>query len=410
MKNKYTKKHNRNRENSNRKVQETEVIEDNLLERILSEEGAFGTTNEDFDIDIIGMSSDDEVSSDSIDDLDDDIDEDMASRLSLYESIVDDEEDEIREFVTRDVVAESRKRVNQPGRRKFEDSEKPRRDRAKHEKQSKKKREKTAEAKDNSNNKSVLDNLKDVYGKYTMHILYSTLGMLAVILIIAIIVVPKDKASDGKVTDRTSIDSKQTGESDGETSANLSGDSTEEGSTENKVTMADIKPEGEDTEIHKLIAGFIDAERVQCDVEKAKSYLEVAEGYSLEKYEMLNRYIETYEDIKCYKFDYLNDGMYYIYVTYKNKISNIDTLAVAGTAYVVRYNEEQGKYLIVTSYTKEEDAYRVIVENSPVVKVIKDDVEKRHNEALAKDKVLKEFIEIMQGASNPEEESSTEKK
>ena len=409
MKSKYTKKNNRDREVSGRKVQANDIIEDNLLERILSEEGAFENSNDGFDIDIIGMPSDEKDGTDAdIDYLDDELDDDMASRLSLYESMDDDsdDDDEIKEFVSRDVVAESRRRVNQPGRRKFEDGEKPKRSKISLDKQSKKKNEKRTVAADkDGNKKSIIDNLKEVYGKYTMNILYSALGMLAIILIITIIVIPKEdsKKTDGSKSDLTSLAGKQTGGANGST-----GGVTDETATNNELTIADLVPEGENTEIHKLIAGFIDAERVQCDAEKAKEYLEVSEGYSLEQYETLKRYIESYEDIKCYKFDYLNDGMYYIFVTYKNKIANIDTLAVAGNAFVVRYNEQQGKYLIVTSYTKEEFAYKVIVENSPEVKVLLADVEKRQNEAIANDSVLKEFIEIMQGANQSTEETSTE--
>ena len=412
MKSKYTKKNNRNREYSGRKVHEEDIMEDNLLERILAEEGAFKQNDDEFEIDIIGMTSEEsEEATDVVSDFDDEFDEDMANRLSLYESINDDdEEEEIKEFVSRDVVAESRKRVNQPGRRKFEASEKTRRERPKREKQHKKSKEKKSSAEGGlEDKKSIIDTFKEVYGKYTMNILYSALGMLAIILIIAIIVVPKDENKGGSRTDSTSAVDKQSGNLVDGTTDNMAGDSTEEGSTEKQITMNDLSPEGEDTEIHKVIAGFLDAERVQCDIEKAKAYFEkVPEGYSLEKYEMMKRYVEAYEDIKCYKFDYLTDGMYYVFVTYKNKIANIDTLTVAGEGYVVRYNKEQGKYLIVTSYTKEEYAYKIIVENSPEVKVLNEDVLKRHNEAIASDTVLKEFIEIMQGANKSTEQTSTE--
>ena len=145
MKSKYTKKNNRDRQASSRRVQSNDVIEDNLLERILSEEGAFEKSNDDFDIDIIGMSSDEKDGTDAdIDYLDDELDDDMASRLSLYESMSDDsdDDDEIKEFVSRDVVAESRRRVNQPGRRKFEDSEKSKRSKISPDKQSKRKMKK----------------------------------------------------------------------------------------------------------------------------------------------------------------------------------------------------------------------------------------------------------------------------
>ena len=68
------------------------------------------------------------------------------ANLPLSSSFYDDEEEEIKEFVSRDVVAESRKRVNQPGRRKFEASEKTRRERPKREKQPKKSKEKKSSA------------------------------------------------------------------------------------------------------------------------------------------------------------------------------------------------------------------------------------------------------------------------
>lgn len=412
MKNKYTKKNNRSKKVSDNKVQETDIFEtDNLLERILMEEreSEGGADDEDtqvtndFNIDIIGMSSDDDIS--SIEELDDDLDEDMASRLSLYDSIEDDEEDEIQEFISRDydVVAESRRRVNQPGKRKFETEKnekkpKDKKVKSKVKKEAKEKIEKSDDSEPKANIfKTLLDKWNVVYKEHTLQILFEVLGLLTVILIVAIIVVPKnidkDDKKTGKSTESTSV-------VDNETKNPM-----EEQSTEKNITMADLTPEAEDSSIYKLITGFIDAERVQCDIEKAKSYLEVAfDEYNLEQYEFLNRYIEGYQDIKCYKFDYISDNMYYVFVSYKTKIRNIDTLAVAADTFVVRYNEEQDKYMIVTSYTKEEYAYNVIVENSPEVKLLQEDVLTRQNEALAKDKVLKEFIEIMQGAANSEEQ------
>ena len=58
--------------------------------------------------------------------LDDEQDEDLVNRISMYEDM-DDNEDEIKEFISRDydVVSESRRRVNQPGRRKYQDKVKP---------------------------------------------------------------------------------------------------------------------------------------------------------------------------------------------------------------------------------------------------------------------------------------------
>ena len=412
MKSQYTKRTDRNKEVINNRMHDDDIFEtDNLLERILKEERALESSDDGFDINIIGMSSDDnDISGDSLGDLDDDFDEDMASRLSLYESI-DDEEDEIKEFISRDydVVTESRRRVNQPGKKKHEEDSKKnnkQKDKVKIVKEKKEKKEKEKkEKKEASGFKNLWNKLVNIYNQNTLRVLFDVLAVLTVVLIIVIIIVPKNVDGDGgsKTTakEATSGVDKSTEKSTTSTST--------ETSTENQVTMSDLKAEGEDSEIHKLITGFIDAERVQCDIDKAKSYLEVEfDGYSLEQYELLNRYVEGYQDIQCYKFDYVSENMFYVFVSYKMKIKNIETLAEAADTFVVRYNKEQNKYMIVTSYTKEEYAYKVIVENSPEVKLLQSEVLNRQNEALAKDEVLKEFIDIIKGASESTEDVSAE--
>lgn len=390
MKSKYTKRTNGNKETVKNRTHKEDIFEtDNLLERIIREERE-QEASDDFDVDIIGMSSDDV---DDSSELDDELDEDMASRLSLYEFDDEDEDDEIKEFISRDydVVAESRRRVNQPGKRKVEEDKK------------KNKKEKIAkEKKEDGVLKSLFNKMAAIYKEHTLRILYDVLGVLTVILIIVIIVLPKDVDNNESAQKNTT---KEVTSDVGKQTENLS----TENPTEDIITMDDIKAESEDSEIHKLITGFIDAERVQCDIDKAKAYLEVEfEGYSIEQYKTLNRYVEGYQDIQCYKFDYVTDDMFYVFVSYKMKIKNIETLAEAADTFVVRYNKEQNKYMIVTSYTKEEYAYKVIVENSPEVKLLQSEVLKRQNEALAKDEVLKEFIEIIKGASDSTEDASTE--
>ena len=208
MKNKYTKKNNRNKVNEKAKAKELDAVEVEVVEEEIEENFAEENIVEEIIIDDTDDNDLDENLMDDIDILSEELDEDMANRLSLYDSVDDDDdEEEIKEFISRDydVVADSRKRVNQPGKRKFEDKKKSRRE--KPEKEKKPKREKVAkekvakEKKDKESKNPIIDFVKPlwekwlaVYNKHTMEILYGTLGVLAVILIVTIIVLPKDNA------------------------------------------------------------------------------------------------------------------------------------------------------------------------------------------------------------------------
>ena len=392
MKNKYTKKNNKSKANDKNKVEELDIVDEIIVEE----------DNADVDVveDIIEDNGENKDSiMDDIDLLDDELDEDMANRLSLYDMDDDDEEEEIKEFISRDydVVAESRKRVNQPGRRKFEDNKKAKREKTVKEK--KPKREKPVKEKTAKNPiadfvKPLWEKWLAIYKKHTMEILYGTLGALAVILLITIIVLPKNNMKSADNEPAT-------------TGQKLSQDSTEEESTEKQLTVADLKVESENSEIHKLVTAFLDAERIKLDIEAAKSYLDDATNYSLDKYKEPKRYIEAYQNIKCYKFDYISEGMYYVYVSYDIKFINIATPAASAEPFVVKYDKTQKKYLI-HNIVEGETGDLLIAWNAPEVKVLNEDVMNRYNEALAKDEDLKNFFEIMKGATNSTEKSTEE--
>ena len=294
MKNKYTKKNNKNKSNEQGKFQEVDIVDeilmdetyedDDLIEEVVIEDDSIEDVNTDSD-------SNEDSFIDEIDILSEELDEDMASRLSLYDiEDDDDEEEDIKEFISRDydVVAESRRRVNQPGKRKFEDGKKSKREKA--EKEKKPKREKVAKEKGTDETKAnfiqpLWEKWIAVYSKYTMQILYGTLGVLAAILLITIIVLPKDKVNGDTKDDATS-------------GQKLTQDSTEEESTDAQISVADLKVEAEDSEIHKLIVNFIDAEKMKCDVELAKTYLDNTTNYAISDYITTHqRYVDAYHNV-----------------------------------------------------------------------------------------------------------------
>jgi hypothetical protein len=311
---------------------------------------------------------------------------------------MDDNEDEIKEFISRDydVVSESRRRVNQPGRRKYQDKVKP----AKPAKEKKKPKEK-AEGESGTNIfKALWDKWLQIYKARTSQILYGTLGVLAVILIITIIVLPKSEPIDNNDPGSTPM------VSDTDTNAGPI-ESTAEQTTQKPITMSDLKAESEDSEIYKLIAGFIDAERIKLDEAAAKAYLDNDANYNLDKHKDRKRYIEAYQNIKCYKFDYISEDMYYVYVSYDLKILNIDTPTVAGEPLVVKYDKTQKKYFI-HNILEGEAGDLLIAWNAPEVKVLNEDVLKRYNEAIAKDEDLKNFLEIISNKVESTEKASGE--
>ena len=403
MKNKYTKHNNRNRETAKKGNREengladnnlvdTSFIDNSLIEQIVASE-------DEFEIDIIGTENidDDDFEVNTIDMLDDEQDEDLVNRISMYEDM-DDNEDEIKEFISRDydVVSESRRRVNQPGRRKYQDKVKP----AKPAKEKKKPKEK-AEGESGTNIfKALWDKWLQIYKARTSQILYGTLGVLAVILIITIIVLPKSEPIDNNDPGSTPM------VSDTDTNAGPI-ESTAEQTTQKQITISDLKAESEDSEIYKLIAGFIDAERIKLDEAAAKAYLDNDANYNLDKHKDRKRYIEAYQNIKCYKFDYISEDMYYVYVSYDLKILNIDTPTVAGEPLVVKYDKTQKKYFI-HNILEGEAGDLLIAWNAPEVKVLNEDVLKRYNEAIAKDKDLKNFLEIISNKVESTEKASGE--
>ena len=390
MKNKYTKKNNKNKSNEQGKFQEVDMVDeilmdetyedDDLIEEVVIEDDSIEDVNTDSD-------SNEDSFIDEIDILSEELDEDMASRLSLYDiEDDDDEEEDIKEFISRDydVVAESRRRVNQPGKRKFEDGKKSKREKA--EKEKKPKREKVAKEKGTDETKAnfiqpLWEKWIAVYSKYTMQILYGTLGVLATILLITIIVLPKDKVNGDIKDDATS-------------GQKLTQDSTEEESTDAQISVADLKVEAEDSEIHKLIVNFIDAEKMKCDVELAKTYLDNTTNYAISDYITTHqRYVDAYHNVKCYKFDFI-DGMYYVFVSYEIKFKNIETSDIRCQEFVVKYDSEQKKYFL-HNILETEKADLFIAANAPEIQALSEDVNNRHNEAVANDEKLKTFVDII---------------
>lgn len=408
MNNKYTKrngKNNRNNRNnddrnrgkrqlSNEKEIDKSFIDNSLIDRIVASE-------DDFKIDIIGgrtIDEDDDFEVNTVDIMDDEQDEELASRLSMYENM----DDNVKEYISRDheIVSESRRRVNQPGRRKYPDKDKSAKEGIDSKKATELKKKKNIDSRIRESKKEKNSGLMTLYNQHKAGILYGTLAALMIVLVIVIIALPKNGTSnepeENSVQNAEVTNLVETGTEN----------TTVEETTVKNITVADLTPEAEDSEIHKLIVGFIDAERIKLDETAAKSYLDNDANYSLTKHKDKKRYIEAYQNIKCYKFDYISDDMYYVYVAYDLKILNIDTPAVAGEPLVVKYDKAQKKYFI-HNILEGEAGDLLIAWNAPEVKALNEDVLKRYNEAINSDEDLKKFLDIMNSKTETTTEATT---
>lgn len=361
----------------------------------------------------------DNVVDDVIDiDDDDDIDDDMAERLAYYDSedtedvdddvlqdsnhielsIIgeDDDDEDIQEFLSRDydIIAESRRRVNQPGKR-VERAGKPKKEKkVKLEKEKKERKE--SEEKDNAI-KIFIGKWLDFYHKHTMKILYGTLGVLAAILLVVIIVtlLADNKGGDDEAesTENPSTQEQTTLEQQSETE---------------EQTKEVIQPETEDSDVYALITAYIDAAYIKADMEQVKLYVDDVTNINVETYKSRQKYIESYQNVKCYKLDSAIENSYIIFVTYDAKLYNIETLAPSAETFIIKYNRTESKYYVHNMTVGEElDGY--IAEGSKIALIseISADVRKRLEDAIAKDEDLKKVLDIMSNVGkNTEEDTS----
>ena len=135
----------------------------------------------------------------------------------------------------------------------------------------------------------------------------------------------------------------------------------------------------------------------------AKTYIDNTDKYAISEFDLLQqRYIDSISNVKCYKYDVISKDMYFVFVSYEVKYKNIETTAPRGNAYVVKYDSAQDKYFI-HNILENEQADILIASNAPEIQVLTEDIIKRNNEAIAKDEVLKEFLNILQGSNSSEE-------
>ena len=326
------------------------------------------------------------------------------------------------------MVAESRRRIqnnqNRARRGRADRSEKEKPVKAEKEKQIKEKpvKEKSAREKaktekirtekiksektGDGNNVSVLDKLKalwnkwlETYHKNTMQILFGTLTCLAVLLVVAIVATYPYEQDD-----KQSTTEQQTTAPQEETTA-----PNEEQTTE--TTEPEIIPETEDSAIHNLVVAYIDAVYVNPSEEAVALVLDDVTNFDLEKKSAFySKYAETFENIKCYKFETtVIDNAYTVYVEYDVKLNNIETVVPTQEIMVVKFDTVAGQFFIHNLTEAEILDFKLSSDSGmKYIAEMNNEREKLLEAALASDAELKEVYDLMNNISSQATQTTDE--
>ncbi len=344
--------------------------------------------------------------------IDSNIEEEEEPTLKEWD-IADD--DEIHEFLSRDldVVTRTRQRLREKqeakeqaaAEKKSKAKKPPKEAKPPKEKKTKKKETEaqTAEGAENKKTpaeifaavvaffKNLWTKWLEIYHKYTMQILYGALGVLALILLVAIVVT--------NMGDKEPVVAPEQ-----ESSSEEESSSQEESTTEEDKTPV---AESEESDIHKIVVSYFDALYVQATIEEVSKYVDDVTNFNESRLTTYDKYYESVSNIKCYKYDTTRvENSYVVFVTYDLKMYNIDTAIPSGEALVVKQDAD-GKYLIHN--LTEQEILDLKISNEDYVEYIstlEQQVLDDFNAALESDAELKEIYDMMSQLANKATEQS----
>lgn len=346
---------------------------------------------------------------DAADKLDDvsELEDGLESELKEWDF---SEDEEIQEFLSRDfdVVAESRRRIqnNQNKARKGRQDRRTQKEnvvKEKKEKVVKEKvvKEKVVKEKSDSDKPAFIDKVKELYSKWlevynknSMQILFGALTGLIALLVVAIVATyPNDVETNEEKTQKTTLSTE-------EPTTELESETTTERPT--------IVPETEDSDIHSLIVGYIDAAYIKADMEAVALVVDDTTNINVDKYKSRQKYIELYENVSCYKLESAIENAYIVFVTYDAKLYNIETLAPSAETFIVKYDATNSKYVIHNLTVGEViDSYIAGASKIELISEKRAEVESRLNAALTQDPELKKVYDIMISTGSQTSEEAT---
>ena len=213
-------------------------------------------------------------------------------------------------------------------------------------------------------------------------ILWSVLAVLFIVLIIAIILTntgEKKENDDKKDTKETET-------------------TTEELTTEEDENEK-LKAEASDSPITVLISNYLKAERIDVSMDEVNKYVDNSDKISLEKYEVLKKYIEEYQNVTCYKLSSIDENISIVVTTYGCKFFNIETAAPGCETFIVINRD--GKYLVHNLTVQESiDTYISSDVDVSLINQINKEINDSLKSAMASDEELANVIAVLSGSDS----------
>ncbi len=213
--------------------------------------------------------------------------------------------------------------------------------------------------------------------KNKLKVLWSALGVLIVILLVALIVTNINKSDDA--------------EKNSDKKTNLAEEHTTEGATDETTAS---NPEDEnmfiaepaDSPYNKVCESFLKNTYVQWNDEALSQICDNTQNLAKDNYIYLNKYIEDIHDVNCY-------------VTSNMKFTNISTSAPAMEAVVMVKAQEGEGYLIHNFEVGDEmDLYTSNVQNNQNYLDLCSNINTQLSVALENDADLKKVYDVLNGA------------
>lgn len=213
-------------------------------------------------------------------------------------------------------------------------------------------------------------------------ILWSVLAVLFIVLIIAIILTntgEKKENDDKKYTKET--------------------ETTTEELTTKEDKNEQLKAEASDSPITVLISNYLKAERIDVSMDEVNKYVDNSDKISLEKYEVLKKYIEEYQNVTCYKLSSIDENISIVVTTYGCKFFNIETAAPGCETFIVINRD--GKYLVHNLTVQESiDTYISSDVDVSLINQINKEINDSLKSAMASDEELANVIAVLSGSDS----------
>ena len=229
------------------------------------------------------------------------------------------------------------------------------------------------------------------YENNKLKVLWSTLGVLIIALLAALIVTNINKSNDSK--------------DDADKIKNLVEENTTEAATDettdnNPVDENAFIAEPADSPYNKVCESFLKNTYVQWNDEALSQICDNTQNLAKDNYTYLNKYIEDIKDINCYVGYETKAGKSLVFVTYNIKFANVSTCAPAMETLIMVKAQEGNGYLIHNYEVGDDDMdlYISNMQNNQNYLDLCSSINAQLSAAIESDADLKKICGILSGA------------